>query len=56
MDDRREDKLPLRQRLLGFLRPPRVYMTADGPGYIAERLSHQFEDELDTRKLKAIET
>ena len=55
MDDRREEKLPLGQRLLRLLRPTRLTLTPDGPSYLAERLSHQFEDELDTRKLKALE-
>ena len=54
MDERPAERLPLHQRLLRFLSPPRLYMTHDGPRYLAERISHQFEDELPTRKLKAV--
>lgn len=58
MDDRNPQKLPLHERLLrlaGLARPPRVYLTHDGPQYLVDRISRQFEDELDTRKLKAIQ-
>ncbi len=55
MDDSESEKLPLHQRLLRFLGRPRFYMTHDGPQYLAERLSRQFEDELPTRKLKAVQ-
>lgn len=64
MDDREPQKLPLPLRLLRMagltrlrhgLRPPRFYLTHDGPRYIAEHISHQFEDELDTRRYKAVQ-
>lgn len=62
MDLREPQKLPIRQHLrqqlrrglLRFLRPAQVHLTHDGPGYLAEQLSHQFGDELDTRKLRAL--
>jgi hypothetical protein len=62
MDLREPEKLPirahfrqqLRQGLLRFLRPAQVQLTDDGPQYLAQQLSHQFGDELDTRKLKAL--
>ncbi|MEZ4340224.1 MAG: hypothetical protein R3B82_26680 [Sandaracinaceae bacterium] len=44
----------LAARLLAWIRPTRVYLTEDGASVLAERIATQFEDELETRKLKAV--
>ena len=41
-------------RFARWLRPTRVRLSPDGPRFLAERITTQFEDELDTRKLKAV--
>lgn len=42
-------------RFLAWIRPTRVYLTEDGASVLAQRIATQFEDELETRKLEAIQ-
>ena len=41
-------------RFLAWIRPTRVYLTDDGARVIAQRIATQFEDELETRRLRAV--
>jgi len=54
MEEVRDPRVPFVQRVLRWLRPPRVYFTPDTPAYLAEELQRQFEEDLDTRRLKAL--
>ncbi len=42
-------------RFLAWIRPTRVYLTEDGASVLAARIATQFEDELETKKLKAVQ-
>ena len=54
MNEVRDSRPLFIQRVVRWLKPPRVYFTADTPAYLAEELQRQFEEDLDTRRLKAV--
>ena len=55
MEEARKEKPTLSERVIRWFRPTRVYLTHDGPSFIASQIVHQFEDELETRRYKAIQ-
>lgn len=43
------------EQLLTWLRPPRVTLVPGAPGFLAQQIKRQFEDDLPTRRLKAVQ-